>query len=543
LGLFHKNKVLRRTALIVFIAATIGVVAIFSQHDKAWFQNSFLRNLTTQKITFQTRLISWKGAIADFHNHKLFGTGFGNYAVIFDKHFDSKFLSYTRTETYFDRAHNNIIDIASTTGAVGLLAYLSIFVAALYYLWQEFKANGRRAGRGDEASRKNLEILVIVALLAAYFIQNLAVFDSLVTYTGLMMALGFIYWLCFLENDESSEVAVAKKTFTMDRDWEWVVLILLLIGAYLFTNQCNLKPWRMFRGVITGYSYMAQGELSAGVATYRAALTGTPLDRDGRGTLVNLVTMNPDVLKTVSAAEAQDILDYVISLAQKNVDESPLDSLTQMQLAQILDTAARYYQNDAEKFKDYSDKALQAMESSIESSPGRAPIYLVKAQMLLMRGQQQEAIEAVNYAISLNPDYPEGYCRLAQFYLFLKDQPKTGITEKDMVEPMAKCAELDGIGDINSGQLLVDMINYFAGQADYPQALKAAERLANLYSTDAQIWFNLAKLYTVAGETDKAGVAANKAISLSPDIEAGWRAFLSSLSQSALKASSTNAKK
>lgn len=543
LGLFHKNKALRRASLAFSVLAIIGVVLIFSQSNKAWFQNSFLKNLTAQKVTFQTRLISWKGAAADFKNHIFFGTGFGNYAIIFDKHFDSKFLSYTRSETYFDRAHNNIIDIASTTGAVGLVTYLGIFVAAIYYLWKKFKANGRRAGASDEASKQNLEIIVIVALLAAYFIQNLAVFDSYVTYIGLMIVLGFIYWLYFGETAPEDASAITKR-WTMDKDWEWVVLILLIIGAYIFTNQTNLKPWRMFKGVITGYSYVAQGHLPEGVAVYRQILTGTPLDRDGRGTLINLVTMNPDALKTLSATEAQDILDYTISLAQKNVAESPLDSLAQMQLAQTLDTAARYNIKDLTKFNYYSGLALEAMDKSIAASPGRAPIYLVKAQMLLARGEQPEAISTVNYAISLNPDYPEGYCRLAQFYLFLKDQPKSGITEKDMIEPMTKCVALDGLSEVNSGQLLVQAINIFANKLDYPNAIKAAERLAVLYSTDAQIWFNLAKLYTVSGDSAKAQTAADKAISLDSSLQAGWKAFLEILNTKAqVQASSSAVKK
>ena len=547
LGLFHKNKKLRRSSLIVFVLAIASVIIIFSQSNKSWFQDSFLKNLTAQKVTFQTRLISWKGAAADFKNHVFFGTGFGNYAVIFDKYFDSKFLSYTRSETYFDRAHNNIIDIASTTGSVGLITYLSIFIAALYYLGKKFKANGWRAGFDDEQAHQNLEIIVIVALLAAYFIQNLAVFDSYVTYIGLMIILGFIYWLYFGENLPENEAVTVKKRLTMDRDWEWVVLIILIIGAYVFTSQYNLKPWRMFKGVINGYSYVAQGQISAGVAAYRQALTGTPLDRDGRATLINLVTMNPDALKKISASEAQDILDYTISMAQKNVAESPLDSLAQMQLAQILDTAARYNLKDLTKFNYYSGLALQAMEKSIEASPGRAPIYLVKAQMLLARGEQVEAIETVNYAISLNPEYPEGYCRLAQFYLFLlslpKDQLKISVTEADMAAPMTKCAELDGLGDINSGQLLVQAINYFTSKQDYSNALKATERLAILYDTDAQIWFNLAKLYKISGNDTKANTAADKAISLDPALQTGWRAFLETLNIRDIRASSSGVKK
>ena len=186
LGISHINKTIRRSSLIIFLVAILGVVIIFSQYQSAWFQNSFLRSLTSQKATFQTRLLSWRAAAADFKYHWLFGTGFGNYAIIFDRQFDSKFFNYAKTETYFDRAHNNLVDIVSTTGLVGLLTYLSIFAAVIVYLVRLFKKNGGRVGTGEEEGQRNLEILLIFALLAAYFIQNLAVFDSFVTYIGLL---------------------------------------------------------------------------------------------------------------------------------------------------------------------------------------------------------------------------------------------------------------------------------------------------------------------------------------------------------------------
>lgn len=79
-------------------------------------------------------MISWRGAVKDFHNHPVIGVGFGNYAIIFDKMFDSKFYNYATGDTYFDRAHNNLIDIASTTGLVGLITYLSIFSSCLLFM-------------------------------------------------------------------------------------------------------------------------------------------------------------------------------------------------------------------------------------------------------------------------------------------------------------------------------------------------------------------------------------------------------------------------
>ncbi|MFA5155702.1 MAG: O-antigen ligase family protein [Patescibacteria group bacterium] len=513
LGVFHERTTVRRTAWLTGLVAVLVVIAVFSQYRAPWFQASFLKNLTFQKNTFQTRLISWRGALADFKHHPLFGTGYGNYAITFDRQFDPKFFNYAKTETYFDRAHNNLIDIASTTGLVGLLAYLSIFAAIVYYLVKEFKRGERRT-----------EILVIVSLLAAYFIQNLAVFDSLVTYVALMILLGFIYWRT--NGDQAAPEAADSYPLTIGHQWERVVLIILLLAAYLFAYQYNLKPWRMFREVIVGYGEILDGNYAVGVEAYHQALTGTPLDHDGAVTLINLLTINPNMLDYFTPTQAQTVLDYVISLAEKNVAGNPQDSLMQMQLAQVYDTAARYNYEDLDKFNEYSSRAMNAIDRSIAASPGRVPVYLIKAQMQLIRGEQAAALETVRYAIGLNPDYPEGHCRLAQFYLFLKDDAGLG-------EPLQRCIDLNGVYDINSGTLLVSFLSYLTEQRDYPRALKIAERLAVIDKSNEQVWFNLAKLYLLSGQETAAQNALQQALDLDQKLQSAWDDFLRSWEQAA----------
>jgi O-antigen ligase len=139
IGVLHQNKKIKIAAWSALAVSILILAFIFSQQEAAWFQNSFLKNLTSKKNTFQTRLVSWEAAAKDFHNHPWFGVGFGNYADIFDRHFNARFYEYSRGDTYFDRAHNNLIDIASTTGLVGLIAYLSIFIAVAFYLFRIIK--------------------------------------------------------------------------------------------------------------------------------------------------------------------------------------------------------------------------------------------------------------------------------------------------------------------------------------------------------------------------------------------------------------------
>jgi tetratricopeptide (TPR) repeat protein len=62
--------------------------------------------------------------------------------------------------------------------------------------------------------------------------------------------------------------------------------------------------------------------------------------------------------------------------------------------------------------------------------------------------------------------------------------------------------------------MLKNSINFYASQQDYKRALLLAERLAYLYETDPDVWFNLAKLYAIIGDQEKTQMAADKTIAL-----------------------------
>jgi len=519
LGLSHNSKKVRFSSLIIFIVAIIAIVGLFSQMNSTWFQNSFLRNLTFQKATFQTRLISWSGAAKDFKNHPLIGTGFGNYAIIFDKNFDSKFYDYATTDTYFDRAHNNLIDITSTTGLVGLITYLSIFLAAFYYLGKEFKLNGKRTG-SDAGGLNNIEIIVIVSLISAYFIQNLVIFDSFTTLMGLMITLGFVYWLNLRRGSE--EISEREPRFVIQKEGtELICLIVFLLTAFIFANHYNGKTWKMFVGSIDGYSQIAAGNLEAGVDIYKNSLTGEPMERDARVTLINLVSSNPSLLSSLDSQKALDILDYVISLAQLNVAENPDDSMMQMQLAQVLDTAARYSYKNLERFNFYSTQAMQAIEASIEASPRRATTYFIKAQMQLFRNENDDAVATMKRAIALNTNYSEGYCRLAQIYFVIKDTKY----DNEIGDTMNSCVDKGGTSNISSTNFLKLGINYYSEIKDYTRAAILSEQLAEISAPDPEVWYNQAKLYYVIRNNDKAEEAFQKALTLDPTLAKGWQEF------------------
>lgn len=78
---------------------------------------------------------------------------------------------YHRAETNFlgDHAHNKLVEELATAGTLGLLAYLAVWAAVLSAVFRSLK---RRSGRDQ------LYLYLVVATLAAYFVQSLLQVDT-----------------------------------------------------------------------------------------------------------------------------------------------------------------------------------------------------------------------------------------------------------------------------------------------------------------------------------------------------------------------------
>ncbi|MBI4812712.1 O-antigen ligase family protein [Candidatus Falkowbacteria bacterium] len=529
LGVLSKGKKIKFITLSVVFSTVILAALFFLYKDSRFVENNgFLRvaadELSLGKNTFQTRLLSWKAAAKDFPKHPLFGTGYGNFSVTFDKYFEPIFYSYTASETYFDRAHNNLVDIASTAGTFGLFAYLSIFAAVFYYLIKGY--------RRREIEQK--DFILLVSLIIAYFIQNLAVFDAMVSYLVLMITLGYVYFLSaplpapLWRGIKGVGETGDKKNFAEERinnNKEKAVFLIAGLLMFAIIYQYNIKPLKMLVATIDGQMAFAQGDIAGTVEKYKKALSyDTVLDRDSRATAIQLFTANSSLSKGVEQAKAEEIMNYVIALTGENVKYNPADSLMQMQLAQALNVASSLQTEKGDKFFGYSERALEAVDKSIAGSPGRVPIYFIKAQIYLTRGEKEKAIETLHYAISLNEKYPDGFCQLAKVHLFYKN-------ENEAFRAMDSCLDLGGVNTLSPVALVKQLVNYYTEKNDLAKVIKLYERLTVLEGSDANIWANLANLYFRAGEKEKAHEAALKTAELNPAMKDAAEKFIRHLSE------------
>ncbi len=523
LGIFMTRRLWRTYTLSALVCLVVVIVVLFSQSNQAWFQqNRLLRGLTFDKPTFQTRLVSWEGAVKEFPNQPILGVGYGNYAIIFDKQFDSRFLDYARTETYFDRAHNNIIDITATTGLIGLITYLSIFVALIFYLWHLFKVRGTRI-EGGRAATRSIEILLLVALLAAYFIQNLAVFDTQTTYLALMLVLAYITYLAEAELRFKSEAEIEKKETYLYRPLNSRMKIgLVLVGIFSFflVYSINYQTWQVFEGTVYSYGKIVNGEVEFALTEYRNTLTTySPIKRDARSILINFFIKHYQMFTVLSTERMLTEIDYIISLAKENLEYNQRDSRKNLNLSQVLVRAAQLRPGQ-EAASVYLNQALEAINQAIESSPNRAPLYLNQAQIYLNLEDYQAVKDSLKQAISLNDRLPDGYCNLAQVKLALAEQDQALTYLED-------CLVRQGIRNITLDSLLVLGLETYQAKEDYETVLIILNRLTELKPEEVAVYLELTKTHLYLNNPDQAILAGKKLVELAESVTDASDLFIS----------------
>lgn len=507
-----KSRWIKVAGSLAALALIGGIVAMFIFRQAPIFDNNFigksLRDFSSSNPTLNTRLISWQAAasyLKDNPRSLWLGIGFGNYSVIFDKYFDPKFYNYTRTETYFDRAHNNLIDIVSTTGVIGLLAYLSIFVAVIAYL--------RRAWKEERLS--HMDASLIGALLIGYFVQNLAVFDSLVTYVSLMFVLGYVYFCAQPEDGEMDETPAI--TPERERLWGALLGVVMIVAIYIFNGRAIM----MFKVTIQAYMALGNGQAEEGQILFKQAFDyNSGLERDSRVYFINMLLSYPSLLQDESGNVNKELIDYAVNQADINLTYNGRDSFLQTQLAQLFYTASRLYYHDQQELANYSSWGLEAINIAIEGSPRRVPLYFIKSDILLIRGETDEALKNIEYAISLNPDYPDGYCQLAETRYYMKDYDAA-------YSQLIECLNHGGRRLPRSVALIEDAIAA-RGTSSPEINIKLHESLADV-KQDAASYAELAKLYAQSGNKEGAINAAHDAARVDPSLSANVEEFVKSV--------------
>jgi len=170
--------------LAVGVLAFGGLLALRNNPTVAQLPGARFLQLDITQVTAQTRLWTWGSALKGGLERPILGWGPENFSVVFDRHFDTRhFDPGQNSETWFDRAHNIVLDYLVSAGFLGVLAWIAFVILLFVQVRRAIRANTLRPAQ--EA--------VLVALPVAYLVQSLFLFDVLPIFMNLALVAALAY--------------------------------------------------------------------------------------------------------------------------------------------------------------------------------------------------------------------------------------------------------------------------------------------------------------------------------------------------------------
>lgn len=492
--IYTSRKRLLKKLTPLFLVLGIFVLVGISQTDFVKKEINSFRNSSS----WQARAIVWEMGYEAWRERPWLGWGQENFNIPFAKYFKSSLpLS---GDIWYDRVHSIVFDNLVTAGIFGLLSYLAVFVVAIIWLF-------KTAARIGE--KRNIFLpLGLISLLAAYFAQNIWVFDMISSYLMFFFVLAFAAFL--ITKPEPESVPPENKKAGLHPFLAGSLIIIFLLTLYFG----NIQPSRASANIIRGVT----SPLEKSIVFFQKAVTGSPMALTEASEQFARVLSDVVVQGSVNRDVLQQGLEQAAVYLKRNLDNNPQDFRTSLLLGKLYSDFF-LASNNPEHLKE-SERIL---EKTISLSPKNQQGYWAMAQVKLSAGDTKAAVALMEKAVALEPKFGQ-----AQWYLTLVY--KAAGENQLALETARKAAEA-GFDWTASLENLRRVIEIYQAVGD-DQSLVTFYNLAlQKDSKDYRFWLGLAMAHANLSQFDKARAAVDEALKLKPDLAPQISEFLKSLAK------------
>lgn len=331
-----------------------------------------LATLSFSESTIKSRFMNVGMALKGFKERPTLGWGQENYAIVFDKYYDPRMHGQ---EPWFDRVHNVVFDWLAAGGILGLLAYLSLYGAALFALW-----------RGT--TFLPYERALITGLLAGYLFYLLFTFDNIVSYLLFVSLLAYIATRSSMLSRplfEKSSVSTSLLPFLA------ALVVIAVWGVAWFVNAHALAANKF---LIRGLSPQQEG-LMKNLEHFKQSIAygtyGTQEAREHLSQSAAQFASNTQVPTDVRQA----LLSTTVEEMQKQMQEAPRSARFPFFLGILLNA-----------YGDY-ENARVALTRAHELSPNKQSILFELGINALARGDSASALQIFKQAYELEPEFAD----------------------------------------------------------------------------------------------------------------------------------------
>ncbi|MEK7642590.1 MAG: O-antigen ligase family protein [Patescibacteria group bacterium] len=381
----ERGAAIRKISLGFVIAVVVLVGSFFALSQSKFVNDSpVLSRFTTlslQEIKGQGRYFVWPMAWKGFLERPIFGWGQESFNFVFNKYYDPRMYNQ---EPWFDRTHDIVLDWLIAGGLLGLLAYMSLFVAMLYYI---------RKAKDDFLSKEDKAI--VLGLLAAYLFHNIFVFDQIGSYILFFTLLAYVHNHAEPYQHKYWQKIEDKLRSIFDRDnnkaiFESIIVILFVATLYFV----NFVPWRQNKNLLFAMSLANSGEYKE-LSHFQKPLSKYNMGFPEAIEHISQAAISTTQNSSVTPEFRDKLFDHVDKSFQTYLEKTPNDARYRLFYGLFL---ARFgwYGRAGEEFK-----------KAIEASPQKQNMYFELASVFLLEGKTLEALNAAKTAYELEPSFEE----------------------------------------------------------------------------------------------------------------------------------------
>ncbi len=403
-------------------AAIAGVAVVALLY--AFRTTSFVRNIpavgvlvntSVSSATAGTRIMSWQIAIEAWQEKPVFGWGVNNFFYAFNEYYRPEFLRYGWGETWFDNAHNIIMNTLATQGAIGVVAFLGIFGAAGWMLIGAYRAK-----------RIDLPVLVFgLGFLTAHLVQATFVFENPTSMLYLFFTLAML-----------NQLAMQPQTVKLGSDKQVGTGLLVTAGivAALVIYTTNIRVANGNKLTLKALQSLYSNPVLALDYYNQALLSKSPHVDDIRADFARVVDQ---LIPQYKQAKRQDIALTLFKPAYEGLKQNrlmhPYDIRNQLNIAQLALVGSQL-----ENKPSYLLEAQEALEDALTKSPRRQQVQFLLAAIYSQTGQRDKSVAILTQAWEADKTIEAAWWRLALAYhengdtakakALYADADKSGIT-------------------------------------------------------------------------------------------------------------------
>lgn len=390
-------------ALVVCLVTAVGVsesargiVAAFVPRVRQLFSEGMSLSLLGD------RLVAWQAGIESVKDNPLLGVGPENFGVAFDRNFDPAWWNITG-EMPWDRAHNVFLEPFVASGVLGGLAYLAIWLAAIWALWR-----GYRSGRLTPS-----EYAIFLGGTVGFAAYLFFWFEDISSFFVLLAFLGYGVHRSMGRPSGGSEPVLPG---TGSRP----ALAFALATVAMLVSMFHIEYYWAARATHRG----GEAEtLEQVVPHYEQAVNyRLPGEEEIPAEFARVVGGLADQIREMPRnRRPQQLLERTVESSREAIDRAvrwnPEKGRLRLSYAGVLMTS---YLVTAES--RYLEEAIQQAEHALRTRPNRITYYHRLADLYLIAGDYRSAAAAAEEARSRYGKLPETYYYLSRAFHGLEQQ-------------------------------------------------------------------------------------------------------------------------